>query len=220
MPSQKVLITAGATIVPIDKVRAITNGASGYTGALIAQFFQEKGEDVTLLTSNSETAADFKGNIVTYRTFEDLYEIMKNKIIKGNFDVIIHSAAVSDYSCSAVCVMDDDGKLTEIDASKKISSNQSELYLKLTQTPKIIDEIRGWGFDGKLVKFKLQVDITDEELLEIARKSRTDSNANLIVANCLEWARDRAYIVDSEKEISIERSNLPKVLHERTCNGK
>ncbi len=218
MPTQKILITAGATIVPIDKVRAITNFASGKTGASIAKFFQEKGSDVTLLTSNTETAQDFKGNILTYKTFDDLHEIMKNKVAKSRFDVIIHSAAISDYICSAVYIMDDDGNLVEIDSSKKISSDKEEMYLKLTQTVKIIDEIRGWGFKGKLIKFKLQADICDDELLKIARKSRTDSDADIIVANCVEWARDRAYIIDKDQESNIERTELPKALYEKICD--
>ena len=39
-----------------------------------------------------------------------------------------------------------------------------------------------------MVKFKLEVDKTDEELLAVAEKSRAQSQADLMVANTLEGA--------------------------------
>ena len=55
---KRVLITAGATTVPIDKVRAITNIFKGRTGTEIAEFFSKKGCQVILLTSNPELVKD------------------------------------------------------------------------------------------------------------------------------------------------------------------
>ena len=52
---------------------------------------------------------------------------------------------------------------------------------------KLVDQFRTtWGYKGVLVKFKLEVGITEERLLEIAAASRTASGAELIVANTLE----------------------------------
>ena len=210
--AKKVLITGGSTRTMIDKVRAVTNIFSGRTGANISKYFQENGYDVTFITSNPLVVEGFTGNLISYNTFDELYDLMQNEICNNSYDIIIHSAAVSDYKCSAVCVFDENKDFVELDSSGKIASNNKELYLKMTPTVKIIDKIRGWGFTGKLIKFKLQVDISDEELLSIARKSRTHSNADIIVANCLEWATKRAYIIDDKNERSIERSELAKVL--------
>lgn len=213
--TKKILVTAGCTKTMIDKVRAVTNVFSGRTGATIAKYFQDNGAEVTLVTSSPLVAQGFNGNLVEYKTFDDLYNLMQSEISSGKYDVIIHSAAVSDYKCSAVCVYDDNGEFVELDATGKIPSNNKEMYLKMVQTVKIVDKIRGWGFDGKLVKFKLQVDMSDEELLEIARKSRVHSNADVMVANCLEWAKDRAYIIDDAQEVSVERADLAKEVYER-----
>ena len=69
----------------------------------------------------------------------------------------------------------------------KIGSSHDRLILELVPTEKLVDLIRNpWGFTGTLVKFKLQVGLTDDELLAIARKSMADSHADFIVANCLE----------------------------------
>jgi phosphopantothenoylcysteine synthetase/decarboxylase len=171
----KVLITAGNTAIPIDQVRIISNVFKGMTGTAIARYFANKWQQVTLITSNPQllTAADRRlFDIISYRTYQQLAQIMERKIINGNYDVIIHSAAVSDYQTAGVFVKARYGDLIPVDASNKIASTHPALYLKLVPTEKLIDKIRQpWGFNGILVKFKLQVGITDKELLSIAAKS-------------------------------------------------
>ena len=84
--------------------------------------------------------------------------------------------------------------LVKVNSGSKIGSDHNELFLKLVPTAKIIDKIRDpWGFEGTLVKFKLQVGMSDQELLRIAGESREHSLADYIVANCLEWCAERAY---------------------------
>lgn len=214
----KVLVTAGATNVPIDRVRMISNIFKGTTGAKIAEYFSTKNDDVTLLTSNKN---NIFGDVTyeLYNSFDDLKNQMETLITTGNFDVIIHSAAVSDYKVNGVFHQSHTG-LVPIDNSKKISSEYPDIFLKLSPTPKLVDFIRKpWGFSGTLVKFKLQVGISDKELLDIAKKSREDSNANYIVANCLEWAHEYAYIVGkNNQELNVSRNNLPEMLY-NVING-
>ena len=232
----KILITAGSTNVMIDKVRCISNIFKGRTGSEIARhfFYEVAGCHQDLITSNpnyfgSEDIA--RGiNIFPYKTYDELYSLMEQKITTNNYDVIIHSAAVSDYKVEGTYVYYTGGffapGLAKIDSSKKISSLENELYLKLVPTEKIIDKIRDpWGFKGILVKFKLQVGISDEELLTIAKKSLKDSSADFIVANCLEWSKDRAYIINDRDEfISSSRNLLAEdlsfVITHRFCKNK
>jgi phosphopantothenoylcysteine synthetase/decarboxylase len=212
----KVLITAGSTNVMIDQVRCISNIFKGETGEKIADYFSCKSENkVTLITSNKQNETIFFRRL-HYKTYDELYALMEQEITTGNYDVVIHSAAVSDYKVEGTYVFktypqgdkrDEYGwvvgpgpGLAKVDSSKKISSDNKELYLKLVPTEKIIDKIRKpWGFNGVLVKFKLQVGITDLELLEIAKKSMATSKADFIVANCLEWSKDRAYILRADE---------------------
>ena len=167
---------------------------------------------MTLVTSRPEFTPKM-GNlrIISYETYYDLYEIMKKQITQKNYDVVIHSAAVSDYFVSNVLVSD---HLSPVDASGKISSNHSKLYLELSPLEKIIDKIRSdWKFSGTLIKFKLEIGKTNEELISIATESVRASKANLIVANCLEWSKKSAIIVYPDGTYSkIERSILPKEL--------
>jgi phosphopantothenoylcysteine synthetase/decarboxylase len=169
-----------------------------------------------LITSNpglleGKTADNLR--IVPYRTYDQLYEAMKKEIGRGKYDIVIHSAAVSDYKVDGVFYKDGKGKLVGVDNSKKMSSDHDELFLRLVPTEKIVDKIRKpWGFKGYLVKFKLQVGISDAELKSIAEKSRQTSQADMIVANCLEWANERAEIITETTTTPVKRQNLAKAM--------
>lgn len=214
----KVLITAGSTSCMIDKVRAISNIFSGETGAAIAVRLNLIGIDCTLVTSNRYSAKYYSSfmQVVKYRTFDELKNAMENEICSGSYDAIIHSAAVSDYAVSRVMVMES-GQLQQIDTSAKISSSHSKLYLELEPTIKIVDLIRKpWGFNGKLFKFKLQIGVSDDELIKIATASMLVSGADFIVANCLEWIHERAYIIGADGTIvNVPRELLPVEIYRR-----
>jgi len=216
----RVLVTAGATNIPIDQVRVISNIFQGRTGTNIALHLLECGAEVTLITSNPRLVGEKKSKrleVWPYRTFEDLASQMKKQIVHNDFDIIIHSAAVSDYRVAGVCVLDVGGQLVSIDASKKVSSSHQELYLKLLPTEKLINLVRyPWRFTGKLVKFKLEVGKTDKKLIEIARESCAASQADMIVANCLEWSKHYAYVIDAAGiPAKVSREDLPRELAKR-----
>src|SRR6516225_7094299 len=107
--AMNILVTAGNTQAPIDRVRCITNIFTGRTGTGIALHAHERGHAVTLLTSHPEVAAELHSHagqpserwtVPTYRTFDDLQEAMAKALQRGRFDVLIHSAAVSDYQAA------------------------------------------------------------------------------------------------------------------------
>lgn len=194
----KILVTAGSTQMPIDHVRTISNIFKGRTGTSIA-WHAAKEHEVTLIGnpgSNEMLQApgmidrERKLNLITYKTFDELEAAMEREIRGGNYDAIVHSAAVSDYrpvDVLAPLPHDYYNKGMVSIKADKVSSDHPEIYIKCVQTPKLIDYIREpWGFKGVLVKFKLQVGITKEQLLEIARNSRKVSSADLIVANVLD----------------------------------
>ena len=211
----KVLVTAGSTAIPIDKVRVISNIFKGKTGYSIAEYFHSKNEDVSLLTSLKRYS---QTPVCNYKTYDELYEEMYKFVQYNKFDLIIHSAAVSDYYVEGVYTKDYNQiafELERLNNDSKVKSNYPEMYLKLKPTRKIVDDLRfKWGYTGTLIKFKLQVDMSDEELIEIAQKSRIDSEANYIVANCLEWCRERAYIISENSVINVKREYLPKTLYQ------
>jgi phosphopantothenoylcysteine synthetase/decarboxylase len=214
----RILVTAGNTQVLIDKVRCITNIFTGRTGASIALEAHRRGHEVALLTSHPEIISEMsKGHdlaanwsLFRYRTFEDLQSLMSAKIAGQALDALVHCAAVSDYLAAGVYAT---AQGTRFDADSgrwyaaetepamidrqagKVKSDEPELWLRMVRAPKLVDAVRGeWGFRGVLVKFKLEVGLTDEHLLQVAERSRTQSAADLMVANTLEGASAYAFL--------------------------
>jgi phosphopantothenoylcysteine synthetase/decarboxylase len=216
------LVTAGNTLTMIDRVRCITNVFTGRTGAGIALAAFARGHAVTLLTSHPEAVEQLAGGskphddrwrVQEYRTFEDLCDRMGGWITAGGLDAVVHCAAVSDYLSAGVYAPAEgtefvrdprgpggrwqaDGTPALIDrAAGKVKSDERELWVRLVRAPKLIDLVRPeWGFRGILVKFKLEVGLSDTELLDVAERSRRHSDADVMVANTLEGAAEYAFI--------------------------
>lgn len=231
-----VLVTAGNTFTPIDRVRGITNIFSGRTGARIAWTAHERGHRVTLLTSHPEVIIELTGGVPIpgmrwrfekYRTFDELHEQMHTVLTDSPPDVLFHCAAVSDYRSAGIYAPlagtrfrpEDSHWLNEagqppvlVDrAADKVKSDEPELWLRLVRTPKLVDKVRSdWGFRGILVKFKLEVGVTDDRLLEIADQSRRQSAADLMVANTLEGAKQWAFLGPLAGQYQrVSRDELP-----------
>ncbi len=213
------LITAGNTQTPIDRVRCITNTFAGRTGAPIARTAWGRGHTVTFVTSNPDALLEFGLNprspgerfsVLSYQTFDELTSILHNQLRVAAFDVVCHSATVSDFLAAGTFTPNagtffnartgewESGTgaptLTEQPAGK-IRSAEPELWVRLVRAPKLVDRIRHpWGFTGILVKFELEVDLTEQELVDAAETSRTQSGADVIVANTLDGAAHWAYL--------------------------
>ncbi len=54
------LVTAGNTLAPIDRVRGLTNVFTGRTGAAVALHAHDRGHRVVLLTSRPEAVAGLR----------------------------------------------------------------------------------------------------------------------------------------------------------------
>jgi phosphopantothenate---cysteine ligase (CTP) len=213
----KVLVTAGNTQVHIDRVRCLTNIFTGRTGAAIALAFYTEGHDVTLLTSHPDVVLQLnpprplgpeRWRPYRFTTFADLRRLMGDEIARGGYDAVIHSAAVSDYLSGGIYAPAPGTHFSEATnrwtgsapalmdrAAAKVKSDEPELWLRLVRAPKLVDMVRHeWGFAGVLVKFKLEVGISEDKLLEIAEDSRRHSDADLMVANTLEGSHEWAYV--------------------------
>jgi phosphopantothenate-cysteine ligase/phosphopantothenoylcysteine decarboxylase/phosphopantothenate--cysteine ligase len=219
-----VLVTAGNTHTPIDRVRVITNIFTGRTGANVAAAAVARGHRVTLLTSHPETADHLRDDpgfrALPYRTFDDLHRAMAALVPAGGFDAVVHSAAVSDYHCGGVyaAAAPFDGRsppaLTDVSAGK-VKSSHPEVWIRLTPAPKLVDLVRAeWGFRGVLVKFKLEVGVSEDDLRRIAERSRLDSGADLMSANTLEGAAEWA-LVGGPGYVKVPRAELANHLVEQ-----
>ena len=94
-----------------------------------------------------------------------------------------------------------------------MKSNHSAIAVLGEQTEKLVDLFRArWNYRGLLVKFKLEVGITREALLEIGQRSRVASGAEYLVANTLEMvdgSQAGAYLLSEQGSEWVPRDQLP-----------
>lgn len=151
----RVLVTSGGTSEPIDGVRVLTNTSSGETGALIANRFATMGHQVVLLRSSNAAPAAAGTGQHTYTTFAELDAALGRLLESRDFDVIIHAAAVSDFSVEAVEV---NGAIW-MPARGKIPSDAAPT-IRLRRNAKLLDGLRRRSRNPavRIVAFKLTRD--------------------------------------------------------------
>jgi phosphopantothenoylcysteine synthetase/decarboxylase len=187
---KKILITAGPTWVPIDSVRVISNTATGETGALLADKLFGLGAKVTLLLGPVDYCClNKKIRLINFKYFNELNSLIEKELKSGNYDAVIHTAAVSDYRPAKVSFV-------------KIKSGKKNWKLHLIPTPKIIDSIKKTDKAVFLVGFKFDSGIGKNSLLKKAWRLKKRTKAELIVANTLSAGKYRAYIISGRNQVS------------------
>jgi phosphopantothenoylcysteine decarboxylase/phosphopantothenate--cysteine ligase len=175
------LVTAGGTLEPIDEVRVITNVSSGATGAKLAELLTDFGCQVHLLRAESAKAADRRVEQSTFNTFHSLQKNLKFLLSNREFDAVIHSVAVSDFS---VAKLEINGQMQGPGDFPKINSGD-KLTIHFKNNPKIVDEIKSSSRNKnvKLVAFKLTSKATEEMRDLAVEKLREHSHADFVVQN-------------------------------------
>jgi phosphopantothenoylcysteine decarboxylase/phosphopantothenate--cysteine ligase len=163
---KRVLVTAGPTYEAIDPVRFIGNHSSGLMGFSIAEEFASNGADVQLVTgpvSLSIAHPNIKRIDVT--SADEMYS--ECMALKDNADIVVMSAAVSDYKPAR-------------SADSKIKKSGSSIDLNLIPTPDILKEIGKAKKPGQvIVGFALETDDGEANAL----KKLQEKNLDLIVLN-------------------------------------
>ena len=177
----KILITSGATREPIDKVRFITNMSTGRTGAALAEVLSSLGNDVTYLHGEGAAVPKAKVCIENFKDFRDLDEKLKRNLSGQKIDVVIHAAAVSDYSVENVTHAGE-----TLSTDKKLASRGS-LVIKLSSNFKILNRIKNYSRDTnpKVVGFKLTYSDDVNVQIESIKKLFHEGNVDLVVHNDL-----------------------------------
>ena len=188
----KILVTSGGTSEAIDRVRSITNHSTGRLGLVITEALIKAGYEVCLITTSHaiKPASHPNLKIIEIKNTLDLLEEMRNLV--KDYQVLIHSMAVSDYtpvymtSIDEVQASQDLSKfLTKQNTESKISSKEDAQILFLKKNPKIISLVKEWNPKIHLIGFKLLVDVTMDHLIDVARESLNKNRADIIVANDL-----------------------------------
>lgn len=161
---KKILITSGSTAEKVDPIRILTNRASGKTGIEIALEAYRRGAEVTVVHRFPQ---DLPVSQVYAESAQEMLEAVMAELSRG-YHALISVAAVADYTLDPY--------------QEKIKSGQ-DLMLRLHPTQKIVKAVRAAYPDLKLVGFKAETHVSDDELVRRAGDSMRASGLDLMVAN-------------------------------------
>ncbi|MDE2314553.1 MAG: hypothetical protein KGL04_10330 [Elusimicrobia bacterium] len=156
----RVLVTAGATREYVDGVRFLTNVSTGKTGADLCAAFARLSHKVFLLRGQGAVSPARTGPASgsppavedAFSDFADLDRKLKNLLRARDFDLVVHCAAVGDYSIESVA---GGRRRFKPGRAGKIESS-GPLVLRLTPNFKILDRLPGYaGPQALIVGFKL-----------------------------------------------------------------
>ena len=201
---KRVLITVGPTIEYIDPVRVIPNLSTGKTGVLLAGELVSAGAKVVMIYGPGKEKPPKGVKIISVQTTKEMLDSVK-KQLKKKFDVVILSAAASDYT-------------VEQSSKSKIKSSKKNLIIKLKWAPKIIDQIKKIQKNVFLVGFKAEINLSKKALEREARKKMRESKADLMIANDIgspSYKKNPNYneilVVDSKRAISSGRKRKDQI---------
>jgi phosphopantothenate--cysteine ligase len=205
--AMNILITAGGTSEKIDQVRSITNHSTGRLGKNIAEALcKYPSMTIDYVTTPTAVTPESRENIHFHfiESTQDLFDTLKHLTTEKNYDGIIHSMAVSDFTPAFSLSEEQLEKSimqTPLTATllpqwleqnsehpmndEKISSDTQHLLIALKKTPKIISYLRKWQPKAKIIGFKLLVDVPKAHLIEVAKKSLQKNKVDYIFANDL-----------------------------------
>jgi len=162
----RVIITSGPTIEPIDPIRFISNRSSGKTGYHIANEAYNRGiKDIIFISGPTCFRPREEVHFISVESAEEMKLTIEKYV--HNAEVIIMAAAVSDYKSRTYC-------------PKKIKKRHLNLKLDLIKNPDILYEIgKKKGQDQILVGFAAE---TDKGIVN-AKVKLKKKNLDLLVLN-------------------------------------
>lgn len=165
LAGKKILVTAGPTYEPIDRVRYIGNYSTGKMGFQIAKAASMRGADVTLIAGPVQLETPRNVKRINVSTADEMLKSVEECYKEQN--IIIMSAAVSDYKPKTI-------------HKGKIKKEESEnLTIETVKNPDILDFLGKNKNEIILVGFALETD----NALENAKKKLKNKNLDMIVMN-------------------------------------
>jgi phosphopantothenoylcysteine decarboxylase/phosphopantothenate--cysteine ligase len=181
---KRILITAGPTWVALDRVRVISNLATGETGCILADKFEKLGAKVTLLLGPGNFCTAAAGiKVKHFKYFSELAQLLEKELKSGKYAAVIHAAAVADYRPREIIY----GKVSSLRKSWKIN---------LVPTQKLIKSLEIYQPDLFTVGFKFEPDTNKDKLIVKGRILLKAANLDLVVANSYKNRGYQAYILD------------------------
>ncbi|MBQ8366262.1 MAG: bifunctional phosphopantothenoylcysteine decarboxylase/phosphopantothenate--cysteine ligase CoaBC [Alistipes sp.] len=180
------IVTAGATIEPIDPVRYITNHSTGKMGYAIAEELAARGARVSLVSGRTTLPVPRGVERIDVLTAEDMYNATVERWAEA--DGAVMCAAVADYTPKHV-------------ATSKLKKSDDDMAIELCRTKDIAKTLGEMKGARTLVGFALETD--NEEANAEGKLER--KNLDFIVLNSLRDA-GAGFRGDTNKVTLIDRA--------------
>ena len=166
-------------------MRHIAAFSSGKTGVRLLELLEARGAQVHLLGSpEALLRAGPRVSSEGFSSTRDLMARMKLFLVKNPKAWVVHAAAVGDYEADST--------------GDKLVSGQEELVLRLRPTPKIINFVREWAPQSRLVGFKAAGPETSQDALVVrCRGLIENTGAEVVLGNVIGALETSATLVDS-----------------------
>ena len=187
---KRILITAGSTWIKLDKVRVISNIASGKTGLILATRLKNIGVKVTLLLGPGDfSASRIPGvKIINFKYFSELERLLNSELKKQKYSAVIHAAAVADYKPKEMI-------------RQKVSSRLNKWKISLVPTKKLVNSLKKYGPGLIAVGFKFEPGAVKSRLIEKAKQLLKEANLDIVVANSSKNKSYQAYMLDAQNKL-------------------
>ena len=186
LEGKRYIVTAGATIEPIDPVRYITNHSTGKMGYAIAEELASRGAEVKLISGRTALATPAGVERIDVLTAEDMYNAAVGEWASADGGVMC--AAVADYTPAKV-------------ADRKLKKSDDDLTIELCRTKDIAKELGATKGERVLVGFALETD--NEEANAEGKLQR--KNFDFVVLNSLQ-DKGAGFRGDTNKVTLIDRN--------------
>ena len=167
LEGKRFLVTAGATIEPIDPVRFISNHSSGKMGYAVAESLAKRGAEVVLVSGRTALEKPQGVERVDVLSAEEMFEACAERF--SRMDGAVMCAAVADYTPKVV-------------AQEKIKKSDDDMSISLKRTRDIAAHLGQHKHEGQvLVGFAMETENEEQNAAgKLARK-----NLDFIVLNSL-----------------------------------
>ena len=167
LEGKRFLVTAGATIEPIDPVRFISNHSSGKMGYAVAEALAKRGAEVTLVSGRTAIDKPQGVKVVDVLSAEEMYRACVERFLE--MDGAVMCAAVADYTPQVV-------------ATEKLKKGEGDMSIALKRTKDIAAELGSMKRKGQvLVGFAMETENEEQNAAgKLVRK-----NLDFIVLNSL-----------------------------------
>jgi phosphopantothenoylcysteine synthetase/decarboxylase len=176
------IVTTGPASVPIDKVRRITNTASGEIGALLAEALIDHGWEVFLCRGTGATHRDLPegARLHEFATNKDVARTLRELSETRGADIaaVFHAAALSDYDIAALR-----GPEGFLNGRAKLPGDLAQIHLVLEPAEKILPRLRGWFPRALITGWKYELEGTREDAVEAGRAQLASGSSDATVVN-------------------------------------